>query len=230
MTRICNFPISKTKRCKQPITDDKPNCGRHRANLSADQFGQNPTVYGKNGELHIWAGKPDGLYCLIHGDPAYQVLCQLAGEVPPCCLRKNAEWKDADGELHRDDGPAVITPMGGQFWYQHGEVHRDDGPAWTQLDGTQRWYQHGELHRDDGPAVIWSDGKQEWRQRGELHREDGPAEVRPDGTQEWWQHGKLHRDDGPAMVRPDGTQEWYWHGEWITEQEHAWLREQSKDV
>ncbi len=227
MTRICNFPISKTKRCTQPVANGRPNCGRHRVNLSADQLGQSPTMYKKDGELHVWAGEPDGLYCLIHNDPAYQVLYQLAGEVPPCCLRKNAEWKDADGKRHRDDGPAVITPMGGQWWHQHGELHRDDGPARIQLDGAQWWYQHDECHRDDGPAAIDEYGTQWWYQHGKLHRDDGPAVIEADGTQFWWQHGKRHRDDGPAYVRPDGTQYWYWHGKAVTEQEHAKLRKQS---
>ncbi len=30
MSRICNFPISKSKRCKQPVADGKPDCGRHK--------------------------------------------------------------------------------------------------------------------------------------------------------------------------------------------------------
>jgi hypothetical protein len=30
VSRICNFPISKSKRCKQPVADGKPDCGRHK--------------------------------------------------------------------------------------------------------------------------------------------------------------------------------------------------------
>ena len=253
MTRTCNFPISKNKRCKQPVADDKPNCGRHSTELSADQLGQSPTVYQKNGELHVWAGDPDGPYCLIHSDPAYQVLYQLAGEVLPCCLQKNVEWKDEDGRLHREDGPAVIGADGAQSWYQYGEQHRDDGPALTRPDGTQGWYQYDKKHRDDGPAWIWPDGRQEWWQHDEHHRGDGPAVVWPDGRQEWYQHGVYHRSDGPAVINPDGAQlwyqhgkrhradgpaaisadgkqKWYWHGKKVTKEEHAKLRERSKGV
>ncbi len=212
MTRICNFPISKSKRCKQPIIDDKPNCGRHKIDLSADQLGQSPTVYQKDGTLHVWAGDPDGLYCLIHNDPAYQVLYQVAGETPPCCLRKAIKWTDGDGRLHRDGGPARVWPSGTQEWYQHGECHRDDGPAMIELDGTQRWYQHGEWHRDDGPAIIRNDGAQEWYQHNKFHRDGSPAVIKADGTLEWWQHGERHRDDGPAVIKADGTQYWYQHG------------------
>ncbi len=253
MARICNFPISQTKRCKQPVADGKPNCGRHNTNLSADQLGQSPTVYEKDDELHVWADKPDNPYCLIHGDPAYQVLCQVAGEVPPCCLNEKVEYKDRHGKLHRDDGPALIRPDGTQVWYQHGKLHRDDGPAAIDVDGTQSWWQHGKRHRNNGPAMTWASGEQQWYQHGEQHRDDGPAWVLPDGTQIWCQHdqwhrddgpavvtaigyqgwhqyGKRHRDDGPARVWLDGTQEWWWRGKQVTEEEHARLREQSESI
>ncbi len=223
MARICNFPISRSKRCKQPMADNKSNCGRHKTNLSADQLGQNPVVYQKNGALHVCAGEPDGVYCLIHGDPAYQTLCQLAGEKLPCCLKKIITWEDADGKLHREDGPAWIEPDGARSWFQHGWPHRDDGPARIDADGTHKWYQHGKLHREDGPAWIWVNGTQWWFQHGKRHRDDGPAVIDADGTQQWYQQGKLHRDDGPAVIRADGTQEWYWCDEEVTEEEHAKL-------
>ncbi len=249
--RICNFPISKTGRCKQPIADGRPNCGRHHCEVSAQQLGQSPIIYEKNNELHVWPGDPDGLYCLIHSDPAYQVLYRVSGETPPCCLDKSVYWRDEDGQPHRDDGPAMITPIGGLFWYQHGKRHREDGPAeiWTggsmswrqhgklhrddgpaviESNGRWAWYQHGELHRDDGPAVTWPDGEQWWCQHDQLHRDDGPARIRLDGRQWWYQNGKLHRDDGPAEVHPDGTQKWYWHDKQVTKEEYAELREQSR--
>ncbi len=207
MTKVCNFPISKTKRCKQPIADDKPNCGRHRIDLSAEQLGQNPTIYKKDDELHVWAGDPDGLYCLIHSDPAYQALYQVAGEVPPCCLIEEARWKD-----------------------EHGRTHRDDGPAWIEPNGMQHWCQHGELHREDGPAAVWPNGTRSWFLHGECHRDDGPAVIHADGTQIWYWHDKLHRDDGPAIMWADGKRDWYWHGEKVTEQGHARLREQSRGI
>ncbi len=253
MTRICNFPIGKKKRCKQPVADGKPNCGRHSTELAADQLGQNPTVYKKDGELHVWAGEPDDVYCLIHSDPAHQVLYQLAGERLPCCLKEDIEWRDDNYEYHNDDGPAVIRTDGTQEWYQHGHLHRDDGPAWIWADGTQvwcqrgerhrddgpaligtdgkrEWYQHGDLHRDDEPAVIESDGTRKWYQHGKLHRDDGPAFTEPDGTQHWCQHGELHREDGPAVIRADGSVDWYWRGNWATEEKHNALFERFGNI
>ncbi len=154
MTRICNFPIGKKKRCKQPVADGKPNCGRHSTELSAEQLGQNPTVYEKDDELHVWAGEPDNVYCLIHSDPAHQVLYQLSGERPPCCLRREVRHKDRDSRLHRDDGPAVIWTDGTQEWWWHGGLHRDDGPAWIFSDGKQKWYWHGEEVTEEEHAKL----------------------------------------------------------------------------
>ncbi len=230
MTRLCNFPISKNRRCRHLVTSGHPNCGRHRCEISAQQLGRSPTVYKKDNELHVWAGKPDSLYCLIHSDPAYRALHQLTKETLPCCLREGIEWRNEYGELHRDDGPAVIWADGTQFWYQHGRLHRDDGPAVIWVDGTQFWYQHDQLHREDGPTVIGLTGTQFWYQHGELHRDDGPAVIEADGTQFWYQHDRRHREDGPARTRANGPQEWYWHGEKVTEEEHVKLREQSRDV
>ncbi len=228
MTRICSFPISDNKHCTQPVADDKPNCGRHRCEISTDQLGQSPTIYEKDNELHVWAGEPDGIYCLIHGDPVYQTLCQLAGEVPPCCLIKEARWEDKRGRLHREDGPALINVDGTQEWQRHGELHRDDGPVVVKLDGTQGWYQRGYLHRDDGPAVVETDGTQTWYQRGKLHRDGGPAIVKLNGAQVWYQHGERHRGDGPAVIGENGEQEWWWRGYRVTEEQFAELQKHPK--
>ncbi len=203
MTKICNFPIARGKRCTQPMADNRPNCGRHHCEVSEQQLGQRPVVYEKDGELHVWPGKPDGVYCLIHSDSSYQTLYRLARETQPCCLDRIVEWRDEDGRLHRDDGPAWILP-----------------------DGTQSWYQHGEWHRDDGPAIIRANDTKEWYQHGRLHRDDGPARVRPDGSMFWYYHGERHRGDGPARIWSDGTQEWFWHGEEVTKEEHERLCEQ----
>lgn len=91
-----------------------------------------------------------------------------------------------DGILHREDGPALITTDGAQFWYKHGERHREDGPAIIMSNGTQEWWVNGHCHREDGPAIIYSDGTQEWRNYTRRHRVDGPAVSRPNGLDEWW--------------------------------------------
>lgn len=70
--------------------------------------------------------------------------------------------RNGNGELHRDDGPALITPNGTQHWYRNGELHRDDGPAVVYPDGSRDWYRNGRRHRDDGPALIYPDGRKHW--------------------------------------------------------------------
>jgi hypothetical protein len=55
---------------------------------------------------------------------------------------------------------------GSQRWYKDGNLHREDGPAIIYPDGTKRWYKDGKRHREDGPAIIYSDGTQRWYKNG----------------------------------------------------------------
>ena len=77
-------------------------------------------------------------------------------------------WYKFNGQLHRDEGPAVIYYNGKKEWYKHGKLHREDGPAVEWKDGTQYWYKNGLKHREDGPAVIYSDGGKSWYLNGKL--------------------------------------------------------------
>jgi len=90
------------------------------------------------------------------------------------------EWLDAQGRLHREDGPAVEGHDGTLRWFDHGQLHRDGGPAVEWADGDREWFRYNERHREDGPAVEWADGspgewhldgrrlsEEEWRE--ELH-------------------------------------------------------------
>lgn len=71
-----------------------------------------------------------------------------------------------NGQVHRDDGPALISRNGNTFWYQNGEYHREDGPAVDYIDGEKIWCQHGLIHRDDGPAITYLDQDPEWWANG----------------------------------------------------------------
>ena len=70
-------------------------------------------------------------------------------------------WHDADGCLHRADGPALEYEDGSKYWYRNGQLHRIDGPAVERADGSQSWYKHGVLHCLTGPALE-IEGYQEW--------------------------------------------------------------------
>lgn len=52
-------------------------------------------------------------------------------------------WFDEDRRLHREDGPAVESPLGSKAWYRHGVEHREDGPAVEYHFGTMHWYLDG---------------------------------------------------------------------------------------
>ena len=76
--------------------------------------------------------------------------------------KKYIEYKDSSGDLHREDGPAIIWADGTQVWWINGNHHREDGPAVIYASGTQVWWINGKRHREDGPAVIYANGTQEW--------------------------------------------------------------------
>jgi hypothetical protein len=48
-------------------------------------------------------------------------------------------WRNADGLLHRLDGPAIVGADGVRSWFVNGERHRLDGPAFEGADGCNIW-------------------------------------------------------------------------------------------
>ena len=52
-------------------------------------------------------------------------------------------YYNAQGQLHREDGPAVERTNGVRGWYRNGEIHREDGPAVEYPDGRVRWFLNG---------------------------------------------------------------------------------------
>lgn len=57
------------------------------------------------------------------------------------------------GKIHREDGPAVISPNH-QIWMIGGKVHREDGPAFLNIKEKKAiWYVNG-------VAVAHADFKQ----------------------------------------------------------------------
>ena len=95
---------------------------------------------------------------------------------------------DKDNILHRDDGPAIISPAGSEYWYQNDQLHRIGEPAVTLPGGGKQWWERNKLHREEGPAVIlannggfqwWINGKQitekEFNER--LKRKEIKAEI-----------------------------------------------------
>ena len=93
-----------------------------------------------------------------------------------------------------------------------GQLHREDGPAVEYVDGDKVWYLNGQLHREDGPAIEHADGYKVWYLNDKRHREDGPAIEHADGYKEWWLNNKRHREDGPAIELANGIKHWFING------------------
>lgn len=90
-----------------------------------------------------------------------------------------------------DGGSLEIKQYGDEFWRNaNGDLHRENAPAIERADGAKEWWINGRLHREDGPAVECADGYKAWYLNGILHREDGPAIERADGTVEHWINGE----------------------------------------
>jgi hypothetical protein len=83
-----------------------------------------------------------------------------------------------------------VYANGNKYWYLNGNLHREDGPAVEGANGTKHWYLNGKLHREDGPAFENSDGNKYWYLNGKLHREDGPAVKYSDGEKYWYLNGE----------------------------------------
>ncbi len=116
------------------------------------------------------------------------------------------------GKLHREDGPAYITPNGSQVWKINDVLHRKGGPAVIINDGvyiTLKWYQFGRLSRFDGPAYI-----KKWIGESGLHHTI---------EEKWYKDGKLHRFDGPAVTSGlfDIVEEYWLEGVQYSKAEHA---------
>jgi hypothetical protein len=77
------------------------------------------------------------------------------------------EYRDRDGEYHREGGPALEWDNGGKLWYWHGQYHRQDGPACEYAYGTKIWCWHGKYHREDGPAYEDANGFKVWFWHGQ---------------------------------------------------------------
>lgn len=52
----------------------------------------------------------------------------------------NKIWRNANGERHRTDGPAIEWESGSKWWCLNDQLHRTDGPAVEGADGSKEWY------------------------------------------------------------------------------------------
>ncbi|MEJ1960025.1 MAG: hypothetical protein WDO56_00120 [Gammaproteobacteria bacterium] len=89
--------------------------------------------------------------------------------------RGNLIYFNADNQIHRLDGPAIIAPDM-TVWYRNGLMHREDGPALETAE-IKMWFRDGIKHREDGPAVVtkndvWLSDRCSWWLNGRELTED----------------------------------------------------------
>jgi hypothetical protein len=89
----------------------------------------------------------------------------------------------------------TISETGTKRWYQNGQLHREDGPAIEFPDGLKLWYRNNKLHRTDGPALENEFGDKRWYVNNKMHRLDGPAAEYKDGYKEWWIQGREYTEE-----------------------------------
>ena len=53
------------------------------------------------------------------------------------------EYRNAEGQLHREDGPAIEWENGYKAWYLNGLRHREDGPSIEWANGYKKWHLYG---------------------------------------------------------------------------------------
>ena len=70
--------------------------------------------------------------------------------------RGDVEYRNEQGQLHREDGPAVVFNGGSVAYWRNGKLHREGAPA-IVTGSSEAWYHNGKRHREDGPAYIERD-------------------------------------------------------------------------
>ena len=93
------------------------------------------------------------------------------------------------------------------YYNEKGQLHRLDGPAVEKVNGDKEWYINGKRHRLDGPAVEWSNGDKAWYVNNKLHRLDGPAVEWQNGVKKWYVNDKLIGSSKDGFTQAGFTQE-----------------------
>ena len=55
---------------------------------------------------------------------------------------------------------------------KNGDLHREDGPAFESLNGYKEWCINGKWYKENGPARIWSDDAVEYWLNGKWYSKE----------------------------------------------------------
>ena len=80
------------------------------------------------------------------------------------CLDKN-KLKTFGKQVFCVDGD------GDKHWILNGQLHRENGPAIEYTNGYRSWCLNGKLHRENGPAVEFTNGRKWWYLHGKEYSE-----------------------------------------------------------
>jgi len=114
-----------------------------------------------------------------------------------------------------------VYECGTKEWYQNGNLHREDGPAIEYVDGGKFWYYKGIFAgAGDKPNTKL------WTRLTSHELNGGPllngCIVELNGAKRWYVNDQLHREDGPAVERVDMYKLWYFNGEFLGDIEGFW--------
>ena len=90
-----------------------------------------------------------------------------------------------------------VDTNGDKIWYLNGNLHREDGPAVEYANGDKIWYLNGNRHREDGPAIEYANGTKYWYLNGKkLIEKQWKAEVAKLKTKSQSCEGKIVEIEG----------------------------------
>lgn len=115
-------------------------------------------------------------------------------------LEDKIEYRNSDGELHREDGPAIEYDKGHKIWYKSGVLHREDGPAVEYDKGRKKiWVVNGKFHREDGPAFEYANGLKKWY--------INDKELTEQEFNKWVENNEKREGDASKTFKQDFTHE-----------------------
>ena len=90
------------------------------------------------------------IYRFLHRERLNKLLhCDYKNRVLATHLDDRVVYRNINGLLHREDGPAIEYANGNKIWYINGELHREDGPAVEYARGDKEWYIEGQRYLED---------------------------------------------------------------------------------
>ncbi len=109
-------------------------------------------------------------------------------------------------KLHQQIGDQIIYKQKNCLrWTKNGQMHRENGPAVEYDNGDCEWFINGVRHREDGPAIIrTTENKKSDLNDFHYHASVGFFPARSTKfvkSEEWWVNGKLHRENEPAIIK-----------------------------